>query len=118
MIEWLYVNVGAIYLLAFLAAAVVLIRYRRRSRKATRLGLTAVVGYAVWFVLDNHIVDIRLKLAARWISPDTKEVIFDTWELIQSVWNSTCTLLLFLAVVADRQSKSGCIMSQAEADYG
>ena len=110
LVLWLTIVAEGITLLA---AAVVLIRHRHRSRRATGRALVAVSGLA-----GNWLLGLGLMATQGWwkdsLSDDNFLVAVEVRILFGRLWWLACLLLLVSAVVADRQRIK---LSGAEADY-
>ena len=97
----------------FLAGVVILLRHRRRSRRATTLGLVALSCLAGEWLF-------WLALSATWewwesALPDgALHPVQQGLHFLARLWRMACLLLLVWAVVADRRSTPA---TGAEADY-
>jgi hypothetical protein len=97
----------------FIAAAVILLRHRHRSRRATILAVVAVAGMAgEWLFITG------LWATWKWWSEafDDNPVhpVLHGLFVLERLWEMACLLLLVGAVVADRRPTPA---TAAEADY-
>ena len=90
----------------------ILIRHRRRSRKATGLALAALYGLVGWWLVVLAMVATNVgwgTLPIEWRLP-----VVMTVSTLREIWLAVCILLLVLAVLADR---GGEPPTGPEADY-
>lgn len=90
------------YVLMVLAALVVLIWRRRRSLRATAIGLAALSGFAGWFVFDWLLQAVGWDLLNRSLDFDNLRALVLAVNVCRSTWYGACVLLLFFAVISDR----------------
>jgi hypothetical protein len=108
---WLDFSTEAVTLLA---AAAILIRHRRRSRRATGLALAAVACLA-----GNWLLSLGLVATWGWwkssLHNNSFVVATEVLVLARHFWRLGCVLLFVWATVADRRAIP---LTGSEADYG
>ena len=110
LVLWLNVFAEGVILLA---AAVLLIRHRRRSRRATGLALVAVLCLAGdW--LFGVVALATWDWWFRALSDDTFLVIVQVKGYLTKLWRLGCVLLFVWAALADRHTP---VAPGPEADY-
>jgi hypothetical protein len=95
--------------MTFIAGTVILIRHRRRSRRATTLALVALAGLAGDWLFWQAVY-----ATMRWWEDTALHPAMQVIHLIGWLWRLACLLILVWAVVADRRPT---VATAAEADY-
>ena len=109
---WPGVITGAAVLTCVVGAAI-LLRHRRRSRRATGLGLAGLAGLA-----GDWLFGLVVWATGGWWSRALPQAellsVMGALSIVRHLWWTGCLLLLVWAVVADRQPTPP---SGPEADY-
>ena len=115
LVVWLALSAEGVILLA---AAVLLIRHRRRSRRATGLALVAVLGLAGDWLL-NAVTLATWNWWSRALSADnwpaeTWTMIANVMGLLHKLWRLGCVSLFVWAALADWHAT---VAAGPEADF-
>ena len=115
LVPWLALSAEGVIMLA---AAVVLIRHRRRSRRATGLALAAVLCLAGEWLLNVVTLAtwgwLLKALSADTWSTDTWAVVVNVMGLLHKVWRLGCVSLFEWAALTDRNA---AVATGPETDY-